>query len=196
MKKITVLALGLMVVLGFSGCIKDEDPFDWQAQYELEKPDIEAYATNNFDNPQIHETTGIWYEIIDEGEPDAYEYKARESGGQIYPEAPIVTVTYTGRLLNGTVFGEDEEAEINFNNTIGAWVAVFFPEEFRYDLDGEPLPSPIEYGGITATGLEAGAVVRFVTPSYLAYGNRPQGSIPANSPLVFEIEVHNIEAPQ
>lgn len=197
MKKANLLVLGLVVAMGLSSCIKEGDTFDPQAQYELEKPEIEAYAKAKMISPTFHEETGIWYEITSYGDPASYEYKAEFNGSQYYPEAPDITVTYTGRLLNGTEFDDDEAAEISFNDVaVRAWIAMFFPKEILYDLDGELLDKPYKFGGITTQGLKKGAKIRFVTPSYMAYGNTSTGKIPANSPLDFEIEVLDIVAPE
>jgi len=184
MKKITVLALGFMVAVGLSGCIKDRETFDPQAQYQIEKPIIEEYATTELSNPQFHEETGIWYQILNPGESGSYEYKIVNN--QI--EAPTITVKYSGWLLNGTKFDENQ-TDAGFKRSLGgvitAWQIAFLPQE----IDGEDI------GGLTVEGLQVGSKIRIVTPSYLAYGNQSSGNIPANSPLDFEIEVLDIVAP-
>ncbi|WP_353125132.1 FKBP-type peptidyl-prolyl cis-trans isomerase [Parapedobacter pyrenivorans] len=200
MKKANLLVLGLVVAMGLSSCIKEGDTFDPQAQYELEKPEIEAYAEANLVNPQFDEETGIWYEITSMGDPTSFEYKAvlSQSDNRYYPEAPDVWVNYTGKLLNGTVFDTKDEAagvKMSFNNIIQGWIYVFFPEKILVDKDGDPLEKPLDFVGFTSSGLKKGAKVRFVVPSYLAYGNAANGKIPANSPLDFEIEVINIASP-
>ncbi|MGK6350006.1 FKBP-type peptidyl-prolyl cis-trans isomerase [Parapedobacter sp. DT-150] len=197
MKKANVFVMGLLVVSAFSSCLKEEDSFDAAAQYELEKPIIEAYAMANLDNPLFHERTGIWYEIIEPGDPASYQYKVIESQNAI--EAPAVWVNYEGRLVNSdTEFDSDDTAggvKMSLAGVILAWQAIFFPEEIIYGEDGELLEEPAEFGGITESGLGAGAVVRIVTPSRWAYANQGQGSIPANAPLYFEITVHDIQEP-
>ena len=197
MKKGNVLVLGALIAMGLSSCIKDGESFDWRAQYEIEKPIIEEYAQAHMIAPQLHEATGIWYEIVSPGDPTSYEYKASPAGSGYNFEIPDITVTYTGKLLNSTtpVLSVDDE-EFSFNQApVQAFISVFFPEVIEYDLDGEPLDEPYEFGGITETGLKKGAIVRFVTPSYLAYANSASSTIPANSPLYFEVELHDIVPP-
>ncbi|MGV3764156.1 FKBP-type peptidyl-prolyl cis-trans isomerase [Parapedobacter sp.] len=187
MKKIHVLVLGALVAMGLSSCIKDGEPYDPEAQYALEKPVIEEYVLANMPGAILHEETGIWYEIVSPGTAGSFNYKT------VYPN---VYVNYVGELLNGTEFDSDDSAsgaKLNLGNTILAWQAVFFPTEIRYDENGELLTEPHVFGGITGDGLQKGAVIRFVTPSKLAYAQRSNGTIPANSPLFFEVKLVDIE---
>jgi FKBP-type peptidyl-prolyl cis-trans isomerase FkpA len=81
-----------------------------------------------------------------------------------------VEVAYTGWLPNGAAF------------------------------DGRPLSSPIEFGlnevidgwqeGLV--GMQPGGDRLLVIPPGLAYGNRPNGPIPANSTLVFRVVLVSI----
>lgn len=80
-----------------------------------------------------------------------------------------VTVKYKGYLLDGTVFDETtgtETATFPLTNLIKGW------------QEGIPL-------------LKKGGKGTFLLPSALAYGPDGSGSIPANAPLVFEIELVN-----
>ncbi len=184
MKSVNVLLIGFIVTLGLSACLKEQEIFDPNAQYQIEKPQIEAYALANLSGAVFHENSGIWYQITQSGEPGSYEYKIVNN--QI--EAPNITVKYTGRLLDGIKFDENLTEE-GFTRSLGgvitAWQIAFLPSE----IDGE------EIGGITTAGLQTGTKIRIVTPSRWGYGNSPTGNIPANSPLDFEIEVLNIVPP-
>ena len=185
MKKVNVLVLGLVVAMGLSSCIKDGETFDQAAQYELEKPIIEEYANEKLSNPEFSEEWGIWFEILDPGETDSYEYKI--VGNSI--EAPRIAVRYTGRLVpDGTQFDEnnsDAGWETSLASTILGWHYTFLPKE----IDGESVR------GLTQEGLQVGSRIRVVIPSYLAYGNQAREKIPANTPLDFEIEVLAIASP-
>ena len=201
MKKINVLVLGCAVAVAAASCIKGDD-FDPTAQYELEKPIIEAYAMEHLDDPHFDEETGIWFEVVAPGDPESYQYKTTtdfNNPGQDVIEIPIVTANYTGKLVEGnTVFEsneEDEGAEFSLGQVIQAWVAAFFPEEIIFDENGELLDELIEFGGLTSGGLTAGSVIRIVTPSQWGYGHSEQGKVPADSPLYFEISVLSVEAP-
>lgn len=76
-----------------------------------------------------------------------------------------VTVTYKGYLLNGSVFDQTEPNK---------------PRSF-------PLQGLIPGWQIGIPLLKKGGKGKFFIPSGLAYGNRAQPGIPANSVLIFEI---------
>jgi FKBP-type peptidyl-prolyl cis-trans isomerase len=77
-----------------------------------------------------------------------------------------VTIYYTGKLLDGTVFDgtESEPATFPLSNLIVGWQI------------------GIPYFGEGGKG-------KLIIPPGLAYGDRANGDIPANSTLMFEIEV-------
>lgn len=78
-----------------------------------------------------------------------------------------VTVGYKGYLLDGTIFDE----------TIGSnWA--------QFNVSGVVLGF-----GEAVQLLEKKGRGTFIMPSGLGYGSRASGSIPANSPLIFEIEL-------
>lgn len=202
MKKINILVLALVAV-GLSSCIKDRETYDPNAQYELEKPAIEAYAKAHLMAPQFHEETGIWFEVITPGDLSSYQYKVIAdpyNPSQSTIEPPVINVNYIGKLVEGnTVFDSDDDGfEISLANVVSAWQFAFLPKEIRYDQDGDLLEEPVKFsgiGGLTTSGLGVGSVIRIVTPSLLAYRNQGQGKVPANAPLYFEIEVLEITPP-
>src|SRR5690606_35913459 len=109
MKKVNLLVLVLVMSMGLSSCLKDNS-FDFGAQLEQEKPLVKAYAEENFDNPQENKEYSIWFEVLEQGDPDSYEYKLVKDPSdpnREYIEAPEVTVNYTLRLLDNTVVEED-----------------------------------------------------------------------------------------
>lgn len=190
MKKLGLLLIVFMIVGGFSACMKDSEPYDAQLQYGIDKELIETYNAANFPDATLHEVDGFgfWYQVIEPGVPGDYEYKIVEDGATPYIEAPLVQVKYTGKLLDGTIFdkNDDEEGvELPLNGLIPAWRIMFLPRT----LNGEDI------GGVLPYGLHPGAKVRFVTPSIFGYANTSQGTIPANSPLDFTVEVLDVLAP-
>ncbi len=90
-----------------------------------------------------------------------------------------ITVDYTGAVAStGIVFessldsGQPATFALNAGGLIQGWV------------DGVP-------------GMKVGGKRRLLIPAALAYGDQAQGeSIPANSDLVFDIEVRSIGSPQ
>lgn len=146
---------------------------------------------------------GFWFEVLEvptEEDDEAYEYELAPGGQGVVN--PTVRVNYRVFLLD-----DDEEAEpvqsgenerfdfATFRSTSNlyttAWEAAFFPKS--YSINGEK----IEYGGLTEKGLKKGSHIRVVAPSLWAYGTKEVegdgGTIPANSPLVYEFEILEIE---
>lgn len=183
LRKLSVFILAL-VILGAAACNKTEDPFDHEAQFELEKPIIAEYVAEKIPGAIYDEDTGIWYEVIAAGEEGSYEYKFDTYSNQLI--LPIVTINYEGKLLNGTVFDSNNTAnglQYPLEGFIDAWKIVFIPEKIEEK----------SFIGLTANGLQKGAIIRFVTPSFWAYADKPNGAIPANSPLDFTIRVLDLK---
>jgi FKBP-type peptidyl-prolyl cis-trans isomerase FkpA len=102
------------------------------------------------------------------------QYEVLEPGEGERPEATdVVTTHYEGRLIDGTVFDSSyqrgEPASFPLDRVIPGWT------------EGVQLMSP-------------GAKYRLYVPSELAYGDRPAGSIPPNSTLIFDVELIRIES--
>jgi FKBP-type peptidyl-prolyl cis-trans isomerase FkpA len=78
----------------------------------------------------------------------------------------VVQVNYTGKLIDGTVFDSTTKnsSSLALNNTISGWQI------------GLPL-------------LKTGGRILLLVPSGLGYGATANGSIPANSVLVFTIDL-------
>lgn len=103
------------------------------------------------------------------------EYVVVQAGSGDSPKATdTVSVHYTGKLLNGTVFDSSvqrgQPAEFGLNQVIPGWT------------EGLQL-------------MNKGAKYTFYIPSALGYGARGAGqSIPPNSDLIFEVELLDIVA--
>jgi len=116
-------------------------------------------------------------------EPDQTALIARQLSGPVIEDlvlgtgreaelGTVVTVHYTGKLTDGTIFDSSIEKGIPFQFPLGA---------------GYVIPCWDQ----SLNGKKVGAKIR---PSELAYG--PTGVadvIPPNAPLVFEIEIINVE---
>jgi FKBP-type peptidyl-prolyl cis-trans isomerase len=93
-------------------------------------------------------------------------------------------VNYTGRLLDGTIFDTNNEAD--------AKKAGLYDERRPYE------PADFVVGGLVEGMNEAlkmmskGGKATIVLPSKLAYGERGGGPIPPFSPMVFEVEIVDI----
>lgn len=99
-----------------------------------------------------------------------YVIKTKTTQGPEVRPGNEVTVHYEGKLLNLQVF------------------------DSSYDR-GKPITFRLGEGRVIAgweqgvSMLREGETAVLVIPSYLGYGDRTMGKIPANSPLVFRIEV-------
>lgn len=203
MKKITKLFLAFTsCAFIFASCNNDDfDYDDYNERLEQEArridstlkaqaPILEEYALTHFDEPTYSDSLGIWFEILQEPTDDSYEYIVTNDGYFIDPTA---TVKYKGELLDGTVFDDQTtpmEMVIRFgsqmaNGVIPAWVYAFRPETITFG-------GTKHYTGLVPDGLKKGHKIRFVAPSPYCYDNNSSDKIPANSPLVFEIEVTEI----
>ncbi|WP_069659180.1 FKBP-type peptidyl-prolyl cis-trans isomerase [Arcticibacter eurypsychrophilus] len=90
------------------------------------------------------------------------------TGNVVYNANTAINVKYTGRLLNGSVFDSGDTTIKNQPFTLGELI-------YGWQL-GIPL-------------IQKGGKIRLLVPSYLAYGQKAAGSIPANSVLDFDVEL-------
>lgn len=97
-------------------------------------------------------------------------FKITDPGeGEFIKFTDVVTFKYKGTLLNGTVFDkQDEPVEFRVSQLIGAWKEIMLE-------------------------LKPGGKAFLVAPPSLGYGDRNLEDIPANSILVFELEVVSVK---
>ncbi|MBT3590112.1 MAG: FKBP-type peptidyl-prolyl cis-trans isomerase [Candidatus Marinimicrobia bacterium] len=104
--------------------------------------------------------------------PTGLQYKVIQEGNGDSPTASDkVKVHYSGKLIDGTEFDSSysrgEPATFSVGGVIKGW------------KEGIQL-------------MKVGAKFEFYIPSNLAYGPRPSATIPANSTLIFEVELLEI----
>ena len=124
----------------------------------------EKYLADNKAKEGVKTTeSGLQYKVTKEG-----------TGAQI-TKGDLATVEYEGRLTDGTVFDSSK----NHNN--------------------QPIDAPVVDGAFIQGWVEGlqlmkeGGEYTLYIPAKLAYGERGQGSIPANSVLVFDIKVNKVQ---
>lgn len=92
-------------------------------------------------------------------------WDVKEGSGNAVTKGQTVKVTYIGWLTNGEVFDQSKEPiEFGLGQVIKGW------------QEGIP-------------GMKPGGTRRIKIPPTLAYGERKVGKIPANSTLVFQVEL-------
>lgn len=128
-------------------------------QWEIDDKSISEYLAKN--NIAAVKNSARVYAIID----------FAGTGTAINSVTSTITVNYTGKLLNGTIFDQNNGLSSRLDGLIMGWRK-------------------------TLVGLNQGTKLRFYIPSDLAYGttgsrNSITGeyTVPPNSPLAFEIEI-------
>lgn len=107
--------------------------------------------------------------------PEGYFYVIDEAGSGPKPQSgQTVQVHYTGRLLDGTRFDSSHDRGEPFEFQVGAGQVIQ-----GWDLGMQQFP--------------VGSKGRLFIPAELGYGSQEMGSIPANSVLIFEIELLGAE---
>ena len=124
----------------------------------------EKYLADNKAKEGVKTTeSGLQYKVTKEG-----------TGAQV-AKGDLATVEYEGRLTDGTVFDSTK----NHNN--------------------QPMDAPVVDGAFIQGWVEGlqlmkeGGEYTLYIPAKLAYGERGQGGIPANSVLVFDIKVNKVQ---
>lgn len=155
MKK-TALAFSVCLLLILNiGCIKDSSDPCTPKPVASEQTVMVNYEVSNGINATVH-PSGLHYEIISPGTgtpPDLTK---------------TVSVTYTGKLLDGTIFDSATSP-------------------FTYALNGF-----IEGWKIGLQLIGEGGSIKLVIPSSMAYGCEGAGSIPPDSVLYFEITLVDV----
>jgi FKBP-type peptidyl-prolyl cis-trans isomerase FkpA len=129
-------------------------------QAAVDDAKIQAYLKANGITNAIPDPSGVYYQIVKQG-----------TGG-----TPIATstvqVSTTGTLLNGTQFTHAAAVNYKLNGTIKGW----------------QVGIPHVKSGVSGDASSYGRIVLFI-PSALAYGTTSSDVIPANSVLVFTIDL-------
>lgn len=96
------------------------------------------------------------------------------SGDRETKKGDTISVHYTGTLLDGTKFDSSVDRGEPFTFTLGAGNVIRGWDE-----------------GLV--GMKVGEKRKLTIPADMAYGSQSMGKIPANSPLVFEVELLTIQ---
>ncbi len=130
MKKIILIST-MLLALSFVGC-KEDNWMDWKAQNEL-------WLQQNASQEGIHITsTGLQYKVL---------YQGNHTDAKIGPNS-IVTVKYTGKLINGKRFDASDNAQLGVSEVVAGFgeglkkmnvkghYILYIPWELGYGEDG------------------------------------------------------------
>ncbi len=156
-------------------------------QWEVEMIEVKTAADLAKANEEVlAKEAGVIEKYIADNKLDAiktqsgmYIVTVKEGTGETPKTGQEVTMNYTGRLLDGTVFDSNED--IKFNHV----------DPFKFVLGTGRVIKGWDEG---VALLKKGGKAKLIIPSGMAYGSRampgqdanPKG-IPANSPLVFDV---------
>ncbi len=161
MNKIKHFLLVICIAGCFVACVKNQEveTYDPVPQFQADTTAIRAFVKANEIPVLKNENYGIFYQIIESG-----------SGSLTYSSSSLITVDYTGKLLNGTTFDTSNGTPVTFTlgNLIPGWQI------------GLPY-------------IQKGGKIRLFIPSYYGYGNVSKGTIPANSVLDFTISLSDVQ---
>ncbi len=176
LRKYSLLAFAL-ASFGFFSCV-DSQQTD-EAILDVDKRAIAEYLEDNpIANVQEFndEVTGIrifWQELSNSGQEAAI--------------GDTVSVDYTGRLLTNRVFDTSIE-QVARDNNIFSEARAYIP--LRFLLGRNQLIQGFEFA---VEQMELGDKATVVMPSLWGYGNAAAGDIPANSPLIFELDLVRVD---
>ncbi|MBQ7279693.1 MAG: FKBP-type peptidyl-prolyl cis-trans isomerase [Bacteroidales bacterium] len=115
-----------------------------------------------------------------------YVVVRKKGKGNTVAAGRTVSIRYTGRLFDGTVFDSNVE-----NDARAAGINRPSYEALTYEVGKMPLIKGWEQG---IEGMPAGSELTLVIPSALAYGSRGQGQqIEPYTPLVFDISIVSVK---
>ena len=170
MKKIFAMAIAAMFLTGMASCnsnntssneATEEAAPDYGQQIKDNKTLGREFLEQNAKNDSVVQTTsGLQYMVLKEG-----------TGAKPGP-TDKVTVHYTGKLLDGTVFDSSVERGE--------------PATFAV---GQVIPGWVE--GLQL--MREGSAYRLFIPSNLAYGPHGTGPIQPTSTLIFDVQLIKVE---
>lgn len=155
------LLLFSLFIIGLSSCKKGDVTTE---QAAIDDAKIQAYMSAN-NIKATKDPSGIYYQVIKDG------------AGTKPTATSTVQVTYNGKLLNGTVFDQATVTNLLLSGTIKGWqIGLPYVKSGTLDSQNRPISNT------------AGRIL-LIVPSALGYGTVAQDNIPANSVLVFTIDL-------
>ncbi|HUR66213.1 MAG TPA: FKBP-type peptidyl-prolyl cis-trans isomerase [Chitinophagaceae bacterium] len=155
MKKLILIPFISLFLLTGTSCVKDKSCVN--KTVASEEGTMMAFATANGITATRH-STGLYYQIIAGG------------SGTVPNLSSTVSVTYTGKFLDGTLFEQ-----------VGSPTALF------------PVSQFIPGWQVGLQQIQKGGSIKLIVPSSMAYGCKGYATIPGNTILYFEITLVDVQ---
>jgi FKBP-type peptidyl-prolyl cis-trans isomerase FkpA len=155
MKKLILTPFIALFLLSGQSCVKDKACVD--KTVASEDGEMLAFAAANAMTPVRH-SSGLYYQIVAGG------------SGQTPNLGSVISVTYTGKRMDGTIFEQ-----------VGAPTALF------------PLSQFIPGWQLGLQQIQKGGTIKLIIPSSLAYGCKGFQAIPGNAILYFEVTLADVQ---
>lgn len=166
-----VSAFILLVASAMYGCNKDNTVtptyYSPAGEAKLTKQWLDSMVANNYDFDTT--STGILY------------ISGKIGTGQKVKAGDVLTVKYTGRFLDGTIFDAS------------SWHSEAGTMTYLHKAPTDATKTLIQGWEEGVEVLSKGGSAAFLIPSAKGYGSAGSGSIPPYSPLIFVIEVIEIK---
>jgi FKBP-type peptidyl-prolyl cis-trans isomerase FkpA len=149
------IVLCVLVTVALAGCSKSNNKGCTSTSPAEDDAKMLAYISANGITATKH-ASGLYYQIIDAGT------------GAMPALSSNVTVKYTGKLTDNSVFDSSPSVAFPLGNLITGWQI------------GIPL-------------IKKGGKIKLIIPPYLGYGCEANGPLPQNAVLFFDIELLDVK---
>lgn len=162
------IIFALFAAFSFTSCL-DDNSKEWDKYLkDMEEQRKQVYDQFLIDSLLIVDYLAEHDSLATFDENNGIFYNIIEQGSDHHPtNSSIIEVKYRGMLLDGTVFDEteeDETADLQLSRLIGGWQI-----------------------GLPKIGV--GGTIILYLPSFYGYGKIAYKTIPANSILIFQVEL-------
>ncbi|WP_019947370.1 FKBP-type peptidyl-prolyl cis-trans isomerase [Hymenobacter aerophilus] len=181
MKKSTLLLLLLALLVGGTlsvGCKKQVNPYEIdpkiiEAQKKADNDTIQAYLTRHGITNYRRLESGIYLVPLTDGPAANPLIKAGQK----------VTENYVGRLINKKNESQVFDASSTNRTDCGCY-------SFYVGQVSQQAPTGVQ---MAVTEMRQGDRKQVLIPSYLAYSFSGAGAVPASTPVLFDIEILEVE---
>lgn len=169
----TIGSFGVMILANENQRTDQADQAEMMEQLQQEQQRAAEERAANSQPLDGYEAEAFTAEDVTELETEILQ----AGDGATVQQTDTINVSYFGWLPSGEIFdssqrdGEDTPADMPLSGVIPGWTE-----------------------GLA--GAEVGSVVQLTIPAEQAYGSQSSGIIPANTPLMFIVEIHNISQEQ